>query len=235
MSKYQKKFNKVSTIVKNNLSLAKIEAKTKNQAVFFETYENTNQNIIILDGFPGVGKTFIAAYKALESVGNGDFNQVLFIKSTVPVRDQGHLPGSAEEKSAPFENPISGIVNQLYNRGDAYSILKKKGTVSFRSTSFEQGDTYTNTVIIIDEPQNMTFKELDLITTRLGKNCRLILCGDDLQDYVTSKKEQSGFKLYCDINKSFGSCELISFDPQDCVRNKLVKNYLIHRENYFKN
>lgn len=219
-------------MVKSHLTLKHVKPKTTNQAGFFDGFAGFE--IQILSGFAGVGKTFIATYKALKAVDDGDYDKVLFIKSVVPVRDCGALPGTIEEKAFTYETPLKHVVNDLYGRDDAYQILKSKRVIEFRPTSYEQGRTYDNTVVIVDEPQNMTFNELDLIVTRMGEGCKIIFCGDDLQDYVSSRKETSGFSTFIEMNRSFDNCQIIEFTEYDCVRSKLVKDYMINRELFFK-
>ncbi len=82
-------------------------------------------------------------------------------------RDIGHLPGTLEEKQAIYEIPYIGICNELFNRGDAYGLMKKNGIVDFMLTSYVRGITLDETIVLVDEFQNMTAHEADSIITRL--------------------------------------------------------------------
>ncbi|GAL22972.1 phosphate starvation-inducible protein PhoH [Vibrio maritimus] len=182
-------------------------------------------------GCAGTGKTFRAVLRALKDVFNPalPYEKIILIRTTVAVRDDGHLPGTAEEKAAPYERPFMGIVNEICGRDDAYGILKAKGVIEFHSTSHEQGLTYRNAVIVCDEIQNYTFKELDLITTRRGKDCKTIAVGDFVQDYVTTRKEKSGLAQWMqivEVMQDLGYAGIVEFSEDDIVRDEFVKNYI---------
>jgi phosphate starvation-inducible protein PhoH len=144
----------------------------------------------------------------------------------------GFLPGSDKEKSAVYEEPYKDIAVELFQRGDAYQILKQKGIVHFMTTSFIRGITLHNSVIFIDECQNMTFHELDSIITRVGKDCRIIFSGDFRQDDFHNKRgEESGLSNFLKILEATGRFDMIDFEIKDIVRSDLVKDYIIAKHN----
>ena len=151
------------------------------------------------------------------------YNNLVIIRSAVPTRDIGFLPGSEKEKASVYEEPYKEIALELFQRGDAYEILKTKGLVHFMTTSFVRGITLKETVIIIDECQNMTFHELDSIITRVGTNCRVIFCGDFRQSDLKS----NGLESFMEILKNMGSFDFIDFEIKDIVRSEFVKDYII--------
>ena len=105
-----------------------------------------------------------------------------------------------KEKASVYEEPYKDICIELFQRGDAYEILKTKGLVHFMTTSFIRGVTLRNATIMIDECQNMTFHELDSIITRIGQGCRVIFCGDFRQ----ADLQRNGLKRFCKNTKSNG-------------------------------
>ena len=161
------------TLAGVNFELREIEPLTRNQLKAFETTDH-----LVLHGLAGTGKTFISSYLAFDDMAKGDFQKLIIIRSAVPTRDIGFLPGTEKEKSSVYEEPYKDISNDLFSRGDAYEILKQKNIVEFMTTSFIRGITLRDAVILIDECQNMSFHELDSIITRMGENCRVIFCGD---------------------------------------------------------
>ena len=181
------------TLAGSGLSLAEIEPLTKNQLIAFESDKN-----LILHGIAGTGKTFISCYLAFDDMVKNVYNNLVIIRSAVPTRDIGFLPGSEKEKASVYEEPYKEIALELFQRGDAYEILKTKGLVHFMTTSFVRGITLKETVIIIDECQNMTFHELDSIITRVGTNCRVIFCGD----YRQSDLKTNGLESFMEILKN---------------------------------
>jgi phosphate starvation-inducible protein PhoH len=206
------------TLAGSGLSLAEIEPLTKNQLIAFESDKN-----LILHGLAGTGKTFISCYIAFDDMVKNVYNNLVIIRSAVPTRDIGFLPGSEKEKASVYEEPYKEIALELFQRGDAYEILKTKGLVHFMTTSFIRGITLKETVIIIDECQNMTFHELDSIITRVGPNCRVIFCGDFRQSDLKS----NGLESFMEILKNMGSFDFINFEIKDIVRSEFVKDYII--------
>jgi len=215
--------NKRRSLIDNNLQLEEIEPLTHNQCLAFES-----MNHLVLCGSAGTGKTFISLYLAFDDILKGGYSGITLIRSAVPTRDIGFLPGSEKEKSKIYEVPYYNICNELFHRGDAYEILKAKGIVEFMTTSYLRGLTLNDTVIIVDETQNMTFHELDSIITRVGKNCRIIFCGDFLQ----SDLKQNGLASFVEIIKGMDCFDFIEFGVNDIVRSDFVKDYLVQKHYY---
>ena len=206
------------TLAGSGLSLAEIEPLTKNQLEAFESDKN-----LILHGIAGTGKTFISCYLAFDEMVKGGYNNLVIIRSAVPTRDIGFLPGSEKEKASVYEEPYKEIALELFQRGDAYEILKTKGLVHFMTTSFVRGITLKDAVIMVDECQNMSFHELDSIITRVGTNCRVIFCGDFRQ----SDLKTNGLESFMEILKNMGAFDFIDFEIKDIVRSEFVKDYII--------
>jgi phosphate starvation-inducible protein PhoH and related proteins len=214
---------KSKTLAGSQLVLNEIEPLTQNQLRAFESTKN-----LVLHGVAGTGKTFVACYLAYDDMSKGDYRQFVIIRSAVPTRDMGFLPGSDKEKSAVYEEPYKDVAVELFQRGDAYQILKQKGLVHFMTTSFIRGITLNNSVIFIDECQNMTFHELDSIITRVGRDCRIIFSGDFRQDDFHNKRgEESGLSRFLEVLQATGKFDMIDFEIKDIVRSDLVKDYII--------
>ncbi len=181
----------------------------------------------MLTGMAGTGKTFIALYLAFKDLIEGKLSSIEIVRSTVPSRDMGFLPGTLQEKLAAYEDPYRQVVNNLFGRDDAWVILHKKGYVNMVSTSYLRGVTYKNVAIIFDEIQNCTMQELDTVITRVGPGCRVILCGDIKQNDLTTGKSASGMPSFEKIIYSMQEFESVEFDIKDIVRSGLVKSYLL--------
>jgi phosphate starvation-inducible PhoH-like protein len=191
-----------------NFYLKEIEPLTTAQVKVFDSYKH-----LMLHGCAGTGKTFISLYLVL-------------VRSAVPTREMGFLPGTEDEKSKVYEAPYVNIMQELFSRGDnPYGQLKQKGVINFLTTSYIRGTTFNDSVIILDECQNMTFHELDSIITRVGKNCRIIFCGDFFQSDLKS----SGLKDFMRIIKSMNEFDFIEFGIEDIVRSDFVKSYLTEK------
>ena len=217
---------KPKTLDKVNLVLQEIEPLTQNQLIAFESQKN-----LVLHGVAGTGKTYISLYLALDDMTKGHYQQTVIIRSAVSTRDMGFLPGTDREKAAVYEEPYKDICVELFQRGDAYELLKKHGQVHFMTTSFIRGVTLRNSTIIIDECQNMSFHELDSIITRIGTGCRVIFCGDFRQtDFTEKSREKSGLKDFLRILKCMNAFDMIDFTTKDIVRSDFVKSYIIAKE-----
>ena len=212
---------KQKTLGGSGLSLFDIEPLTQNQILAFES-----ENHLVLHGVAGTGKTFISCYLAFDDMIKGLYDRLIIIRSAVPTRDMGFLPGSEKEKGAVYEEPYKHIAIELFDRGAAYEILKTKGLVHFMTTSFIRGVTLKDSVILIDECQNMTFHELDSIITRVGRNCRIIFSGDFKQTDI----KNTGVRPFVRILETMGSFDLVDFEVKDIVRSDFVKEYIIARE-----
>lgn len=215
-----------------SFDLKRIKPKTANQEKAFDAFYNDKH--LFLHGTAGTGKTFIALYLALKEIHNttNDYNKVYVVRSTVPSRDMGFLPGNQKEKMKVYEQPYYAICSELYDRGDAYDVLKQKAIVEFISTSFIRGTTLSNCVVIVDECQNMDAMELHSIMTRAGENAKFVFCGDFRQDDLSSerKKEKSGVIDFMRIIREMDMFAFVDFQPEDIVRSALVKQYIIARE-----
>jgi len=205
------------TLAGAGLTLSEIEPLTHNQVAAFESEKH-----LVLHGVAGTGKTFISCYLAFDDMLKSVYNKLIIIRSAVPTRDIGFLPGNEKEKSAIYEEPYKDICIELFQRGDSYEILKTKGLVNFMTTSFIRGVTLRDAVIIVDECQNMSFHELDSIITRVGENCRIIFCGDFRQ----SDLSKNGLKDFIRIIKAMDQFDLVDFEIKDIVRSGFVKDYI---------
>jgi phosphate starvation-inducible protein PhoH len=213
-----------------HFELRQIKPLTANQERTFEAYRRNKH--LMLHGFAGTGKTFCALYLALEEIlsGRSPYNKIIIVRSVVPGRDLGFLPGSIKEKTAIFEEPYREICDDLFGRGDGYEILKLKGLITFTTTSFLRGLTFNNAIVILDESQNLTFQECDTVMTRMGDVSRLIVCGDFRQTDLTKPYEKEGITQLMRITNKINSFQSIEFEKEDIVRSGLVRSYIIAKE-----
>ena len=209
---------------KSNLTLASIEALNNKQKKVL-----SSKNNLILTGSAGTGKTFLASWLGFDAVLNDEFDKVLYIRSAVPTRDIGFLPGNEKEKMEVYTKPYVDICNQLFDCGTAYYSLEREGRIAFEPTSFVRGRTYRDSFIIVDECQNMSFHELDSLITRLDDNSRIVFCGDTRQADLTN----NGFGSFYSIISKMDEFENVRFGIEDVVRSGLVKEYLRRKESYF--
>jgi len=209
------------------IRLNNIYPLTDNQRKTFDAFDSDKN--LILHGVAGTGKTFLSMYLALKAVLDGRAPKpVVIIRSVVPTRDMGFLPGNMKEKAAVYEQPYAAICSDIVsNRQNAYDSLKNRGIIEFSTTSFLRGLTFKNNTIIVDECQNMTFHELDSVITRMGEGCRVIFCGDFRQSDFWREDEKSGLNKFMSVVSKMKSFERIEFTKDDIVRSDVVKEYIL--------
>ena len=225
------KKNSVGNIIIDDL--IRIEAKTENQGQFMSQYEH--KPAFLLHGCAGTGKTFIALYRALEEVMEGDTkrDQVVIVRSAVPSREIGHLPGDQDDKTEVYSAPYQSICQELFpGKFMAYKRLMESQYVEFMSTSFVRGITLDNSVIIVDECQNLNDMEINSIMTRVGSNTKIIFCGDFRQTDLNKRNDMSGMKKFMATVDNMPSFCSIEFGTEDIVRSKLVREYIEARMKY---
>jgi len=226
-------YRRQKKILKHNFSLADVRPLTDNQENAF--HANGDGKNVLLYGVAGTGKTFLASYFALNDLLSGIAKRIIIVRSAVTTRDQGFLPGTLQEKMALYEAPYRELFAELCGgRRDVYDLLKKRDYLEFMSTSFIRGVTFDDAIIIVDEVQNCTDHEINSVLTRVGKNTRVILCGDHRQDdlKMTGKKNQiSGIENLIKVARFMDSFSLIEFGVKDIVRSGFVKEYIIARIN----
>lgn len=214
---------------KLNFNLKPISPLTNNQRKVFRSFKEDKD--LFLHGCAGTGKTFLAIALALEQVLNDSdlYKRIIIFRSSVATRDIGFLKGNAREKMSVYEAPYNAIFTKLFNRGDAYEYLKRKGVVEFESSSYLRGLTFDDCILIVDESENHNFHELDTIYTRIGENCKIIFCGDYSQSDFRFKDERDGILSFMKIMQQLENISFIEFDENDIVRSKKVKDYIIAR------
>jgi len=221
---------KVNNQEKLNFKLKNIEPLTQNQKLSFEAYQGGKN--LLLHGIAGTGKSFISLYLALNQIlsENSQYKKLVIVRSVVPTRDMGFLPGNSKEKAKVYEAPYYAICTELFGRSDSYEYLKSKNLVDFISTSFIRGITLNDCIIIVDEIANMTLHELDSVITRVGKNCKIVFCGDFRQSDFTKEHERNGLVDFMRIIAKMKSFTFIDFNEQDIVRSSMVKDYIIQKD-----
>ena len=214
--------------------LKTFEPLTDNQKAFFDAYKRGDY-FIALHGVAGTGKTFCALYKALEEVldKTNPFKKIIIVRSAVPSREVGHLPGGINEKTEIYRQPYQQICHTLFGKIDAYQRLEEQGFIEFISTSFIRGMSFDDAIIIVDEMQNLTYEEIDTVMTRVGYRSKIIWCGDYRQTDLNKKKnDMSGILKFFDIASHMNAFTRIEFTVNDIVRSSLVKDYILAKLQY---
>ncbi len=217
----------------NSEQLTDIKPLTDNQKLVFDAYEE-NKNLFLY-GCAGTGKTFIAMYLALKEIlsNKTPYEKLYVVRSLVPTREIGFLPGDHEDKAHLYQIPYQNMVKYMFKMPDdpafemLYDNLKAQETISFWSTSFLRGTTLDNAIVIVDECQNLNFHELDSIMTRVGNDSKIIFAGDVAQTDLVKTNEKNGILDFMKILEIMDEFANIEFDVNDIVRSGLIRNYIV--------
>ena len=217
--------------------LKKIEPLTPAQELLWEQYA-TGKNLVAY-GCAGTGKTFCLLYQALKEVLTEDtpYEKIYIVRSLVPTREIGFLPGTHEDKSWLYQIPYRNMVKHMFSMytdkefDTLYEDLQRQETISFWSTSFLRGTTLDNAIIIVDEFENLNFHELDSIMTRVGENSKIFFAGDASQSDLLKVTERTGILDFMQILQGMPEFSKIEFSLEDIVRSGLVRSYLVSKIN----
>ena len=215
--------------------LTKVEPVTDNQKIVFNSYKKGENQFLY--GCAGTGKTFISLYLAMNEVLRSDtpYDRVVMVRSLIPTREIGFLPGDEEDKAALYQVPYSNMVQYMFKQPNEqafsmlYDKLKTQGSFYFLSTSFLRGLTFDNSIIIVDECQNLNFHELDTIVTRVGQDSKIMFCGDFMQTDLSKTSERNGLFDFLRILEEMEEFNCTEFNIGDIVRSGFVRNYLIQK------
>jgi predicted ribonuclease YlaK len=219
----------------NMNDLVTIKPITDNQKVVFSTWKKgLNQ---FLFGAAGTGKTFVSLYLALQEIMDlkKSADKVILVRSLIPTREIGFLPGDEEDKSALYQVPYRNMVQFMFEMPNEqsfnglYDKLKSQGSLYFLSTSFLRGLTFDNSIIIVDECQNLNFHELDTIITRVGQDSKIMFCGDFSQTDLVRNNEKNGLHDFMRILEEMNEFNCTEFTIGDIVRSGFVRSYLINK------
>ena len=219
----------------NANSLVTIKHITDNQKIVFDTWKKGKCQFLF--GAAGTGKTFVSLYLSLKDVLDlkTKFDKVVLVRSLIPTRDIGFLLGDEEDKASLYQVPYMNMVQFMFEMPNEqqfntlYDRLKGQGTLFFLSTSFLRGLTFDNSIIIVDECQNLSFHELDTIITRVGQDSKIIFCGDFDQTDLTRQNEKNGLHDFLRILMEMEEFNCLEFTIGDIVRSGFVRNYIINK------
>ena len=219
----------------NHTNLVTIKSITDNQKLVFDSWKKGKNQFLF--GAAGTGKTFISLFLALKDVLDlkKPYDKVVLVRSLIPTREIGFLPGDEEDKAALYQVPYQNMVQFMFEMqneqqfNNLYDKLKGQGTLYFLSTSFLRGLTFDNTIIIVDECQNLNFHELDTIITRVGQDSKIIFCGDFDQTDLVKQNERNGLHDFLRILEEMEEFNCTEFTIGDIVRSGFVRSYLINK------
>ena len=207
---------------------------TVKQQKLLESILHENTKIIFVAGPAGSSKTYMSVYGCLQLMAKDFQKDLLYIRSIAESADKGlgSLPGDISDKFDPFLMPLYDKLDEMVHEGDT-AYMKQIGRISAVPINFLRGANWNNRLIVADEAQNFTFKELTTLITRVGENTKLIICGDFMQSDINGR---SGFRemfdlFNCEESQEHGITSF-KFTNRDIVRSKILKYIVSKIENH---
>lgn len=202
----------------NSAASFHIQPKNPTQQYLLECIDNNSITVAI--GPAGTGKTYCTGMKVSQLYLKGQFEKIILSRANVSVgRTLGFFPGSVEQKMKPWLMPMTDVLKQGLGQG-RFTYLEQKGIVEVQPIETIRGRSYNNSLIMVDEAQNLSIEEIKAITTRLGENSKLILSGDPAQSDVEKGNNLLYFAQMC--SKYDIEIPVVRFTINDIVRSDIV-------------
>ena len=215
-------------IPKNPINF-KIQLNEEQKEAKAKILENT---VTMLAGQAGSGKTLLACNIALDGLFRRQYDKVIITRPTVSKEEIGFLPGDLREKMDPWVQPIYQNMFLLYDKAKVEKYIQD-GKIEIVPVSFMRGRTFLDSIVIVDEAQNVTHEQMEMIVTRIGKRSKMIVCGDTHQVDL-KKKEDSGFKFLYTAAKKIKNMESITLLTNN--RDEIVQDLIdYYNDAYEKN
>ena len=200
-----------------------VKCKNENQKLVIESIKNNE--ITIVSGLPGTGKTFLACAEALKLIkSKPKYKKILLVKSVIqlPGEELGFLPGDLKDKLEPYM--ISFIDNFEKIIGESLTNkLRELGLIQIQPLAFVRGRSIDNTIIIVDEAQNISIQNMRTLMTRIGDNSKMVILGDVKQKDIKNPKNSS-LEVVIDKFEGIDGFGCVSLrNPDDVVRNPVIK------------
>lgn len=200
--------------------------KNYHQEEYMKALKQKSKKIVIAAGPSGTGKTLFATEMGIKAFITGMCDKVIFTRPSVSVdEDLGYLPGTLEEKMAPWVRPIYDILYNFVSPKEVQTLMEDK-TIEIAPLGYMRGRTFKNCWIIADEMQNSTVAQMKMLLTRLGENSRLVITGD-LEQYDKAN-EINGLEdfMYKFKGRQSNSIHIFEFEKADIQREEVVREVL---------
>jgi phosphate starvation-inducible PhoH-like protein len=200
-------------------------ARNSNQKTYLQKLQEESTSIVFAIGPAGTGKTMLAVMHGIKLYQEGLVDKIIVTRPAVSVdEDLGFLPGTLNEKMAPWTRPIFDVLGEYYKAQDIAKMLEE-GVIEISPLAYMRGRTFKNAYIIADEMQNATVNQMKMLLTRLGENSKMVVTGDLAQ---ADRVNDNGLINFCNLlkNKQMKHIDIVQFDHKDIERHDAVKEVL---------
>ena len=203
-----------------------ISARNPNQKVYLQKLQDEEKSIVFAIGPAGTGKTMLAVQHGIKLFQEGVVDKIVITRPAVSVdEDLGFLPGTLNEKMAPWTRPIFDVFQEYYQQKDIAKMLEE-GVIEISPLAYMRGRTFKNAYIVADEMQNATVNQMKMLLTRLGENSKMVVTGDLAQ---ADRLNDNGLINFCNLlgeRTSYRHIDIVQFDQRDIERHEAVKEIL---------
>lgn len=197
-----------------------------NQKAYLNLLKDDTKNIVFSIGPAGTGKTLLAVLHGIKLFQEGIVDKIVVTRPAVSVdEDLGFLPGTLNEKMAPWTRPIFDVFAEYYHQKEIAKMLEE-GVIEISPLAYMRGRTFKNAYIVADEMQNATINQMKMLLTRLGENSKMVVTGDLAQ---ADRLNDNGLINFCSLlaeNPELKHIDLVQFDARDIERHEAVKEVL---------
>jgi len=198
---------------------------TGKQKDFLHKAFDEKTKIMFIAGPAGSTKTFMSVYSALRLFNDNNDLDIFYVRTIVESADRGlgHLPGDVGEKFHPFMMPLTDKMQEILS-SDQIKMLTDEKIISAAPVNYLRGASWSNKLVIADESQNFTLKELVTLVTRIGKNTKMFVCGDPLQSDINGKTGfRTMWKAFNDKDSVDEGIHCFEFTKEDILRSEILK------------
>jgi len=200
--------------------------KSINQEKYIVGLLDHEKDIVIAHGPAGTGKTYLAMQAAIKCLRQGTCERIVLTRPAVGVEDEKHgfLPGTLEEKMAPWTRPLLDVMREYYTPPEIQKMLENQ-TVEISPLAFMRGRTFKDSWIIGDEMQNATPGQMKMLLTRIGENSKIVVTGDIEQ--TDKRKKDNGLMDLCDrLDDTVSGITACELTTQDIQRHRIIQSVL---------
>lgn len=203
-----------------------ISARNPNQKLYLSKLHDEEKSIVFAIGPAGTGKTLLAVQNGIKLFQDGIVDKIVVTRPAVSVdEDLGFLPGTLNEKMAPWTRPIFDVFLEYYQQKDINKMLEE-GVIEISPLAYMRGRTFKNAYIVADEMQNATVNQMKMLLTRLGDNSKMVVTGDLAQ---ADRLNDNGLVDFCNLladKQGMRHIDIVRFDARDIERHEAVKEVL---------
>jgi phosphate starvation-inducible protein PhoH and related proteins len=203
-----------------------LHARNSNQQLYIQKLQDDETSILFAIGPAGTGKTMLAVQHGIKLFQEGIVDKIVVTRPAVSVdEDLGFLPGTINEKMAPWTRPIFDVLGEYYQQKDIAKMLEE-GVIEISPLAYMRGRTFKNAYIIADEMQNATVNQMKMLLTRLGEGSKMVVTGDLAQ---ADRVNDNGLINFCNLiagKSSLKHLDIVQFEAHDIERHNAVKEVL---------